>query len=53
VSELTDARRTLDQVDRKLVELLHQRLETVAEIAQIKAEGLIFLRDHDCNRTEG
>jgi len=51
MSELINARRTLDQVDRKLLELLHQRLATVAEIAQIKAEGLIFLRDHD--RTEG
>jgi len=47
MSDLTDARRILDQVDRQLVELLHRRLETVAEIAQIKADGLTFLRDHD------
>jgi len=47
MSDLTDARNQLDQVDRKLVELLCQRLETVADIARIKADGLIFLRDHD------
>ena len=47
MSDLTDARRVLDRVDRQLVELLSQRLETVAEIAKIKADGLSFLRDHD------
>ena len=47
MATLTDARRILDQVDRQIVELLHRRLETVAEIAQIKADGLTFLRDHD------
>ena len=47
MATLTDARRILDRVDRQLVELLHRRLETVAEIAQIKADGLTFLRDHD------
>jgi chorismate mutase/prephenate dehydratase len=47
MKDLADARRMLDQVDRQLVELLSRRLQTVAEIAQIKAEGLSFLRDHD------
>jgi len=47
MNELANARQVLDQVDRMLVELLRQRLETVAEIAQIKADGLVFLRDHD------
>lgn len=47
MKNLADARRILDQVDRQLVELLARRLQTVAEIAQIKAEGLSFLRDHD------
>ncbi len=47
MTDLTDARLILDRVDRQLVELLHQRLKTVAEIAKIKADGLIFLRDHD------
>jgi chorismate mutase / prephenate dehydratase len=47
MTDLTDARRVLDRVDRQIVELLSQRLETVAEIASIKADGLNFLRDHD------
>lgn len=47
MADLDDARRDLDAVDRELVELLRRRLETVAEIAQIKAAGLSFLRDHD------
>ncbi len=47
MKNLADARRTLDRVDRTLVEILRQRLETVSEIAQIKVEGLSFLRDHD------
>jgi chorismate mutase/prephenate dehydratase len=47
MSDLSDARRNLDRVDRELVELLRRRLETVADIARIKAEGLSFLRDHD------
>jgi len=47
MKDLNDARHLLDQIDRKLVDLLHQRLGTVAEIAKIKEEGLSFLRDHD------
>jgi len=47
MKDLSDARRALDRVDRKLVELLRQRLDVVAGIARIKAEGLVFLRDHD------
>jgi chorismate mutase/prephenate dehydratase len=46
--ETMDALRgRLDAADRKLLELLRERLETVAEIARIKAEGLPFLRDHE------
>ncbi|MDX2436771.1 MAG: bifunctional chorismate mutase/prephenate dehydratase [Acidobacteriota bacterium] len=37
----------MDEVDRRLLEVLRDRLETVAGIAQVKAEGLSFLRDHD------
>jgi len=47
MKDLNDARLTLNELDRELVELLHKRLETVAEIATIKEKGLIFLRDHD------
>ncbi|MEJ2581960.1 MAG: chorismate mutase, partial [Acidobacteriota bacterium] len=37
----------LDEVDRRLLEVLGDRLKTVAEIARVKAAGLSFLRDHD------
>ena len=48
VSEKLDTkRRELDALDRTLVETLHRRLATVAEIVEIKSEGLPFLRDHD------
>jgi len=47
VEDLKDARLTLNELDRELVELLRKRLETVAEIAKIKEEGLDFLRDHE------
>lgn len=44
---LEDLRETLDDVDRRLLEVLRDRLETVADIARVKVEGLSFLRDHD------
>lgn len=47
MKDLSDARRALDSLDRELVELLKRRLETVADIAKIKARGLDFLRDHE------
>lgn len=47
MDELRALRANLDQVDRELVELLKRRLETVAGIARVKAEGLPFLRDHE------
>jgi chorismate mutase/prephenate dehydratase len=47
MSDLKDLRARLDGVDRRLVETLRERLETVAGIARVKAEGLSFLRDHD------
>ena len=47
MDELEKLRTRLDSVDRRLVEILQERLETVAEIAKVKAEGLSFLRDHD------
>jgi chorismate mutase/prephenate dehydratase len=37
----------LDDADRRLLEVLRDRLETVAGIARVKAEGLSYLRDHD------
>jgi chorismate mutase len=45
--DLDQLRARLDGVDRRLVETLCERLETVAGIARLKAEGLPFLRDHD------
>ena len=45
--ELEKLRANLDRLDRRLVEILHERLQAVAEIARLKAEGLPFLRDHE------
>ncbi len=45
--ELEKMRANLDRLDRRLVEILHERLQAVAEIARLKAEGLPFLRDHE------
>jgi chorismate mutase/prephenate dehydratase len=47
MDDLKDLRARLDGVDRRLVETLRERLETVAGIARVKAEGLSFLRDHE------
>jgi chorismate mutase/prephenate dehydratase len=47
MDDLHALRASLDRVDRELVELLRRRLETVAGIARVKAEGLPFLRDHE------
>jgi chorismate mutase/prephenate dehydratase len=47
MDDLERLRSKLDGVDRRLVETLCERLETVAGIARLKAEGLPFLRDHD------
>ncbi len=47
MNTLESLREKLDEVDRRLLEVLRDRLETVAGIAQVKAEGLSFLRDHD------
>ena len=47
MNDLEELRGKLDDVDRRLLEVLGERLETVAEIARVKAEGLPFLRDHD------
>jgi len=44
---LEGLRGKLDEVDRRLLEVLQERLQTVAGIARIKAEGLSFLRDHE------
>lgn len=44
---LEDLRGKLDEVDRRLLEDLRDRLETIAEIAKVKAKGLSFLRDHE------
>jgi len=45
--ELDKLRGNLDRVDRRLVEILDERLRAVAGIARLKAEGLPFLRDHE------
>ncbi len=47
MKDLEKLRGKLDEVDRRLLEALGDRLKTVAEIARVKAEGLSFLRDHD------
>jgi chorismate mutase/prephenate dehydratase len=47
MNDLDTLRGKLDDVDRRLLEVLGERLLTVAEIARVKAEGLPFLRDHD------
>jgi chorismate mutase/prephenate dehydratase len=47
MNDLEKLRAKLDEVDRRLLEVLGERLQTVAEIAQVKAQGLPFLRDHD------
>jgi chorismate mutase/prephenate dehydratase len=44
---LENLRGKLDDADRRLLEVLRDRLETVAGIARVKAEGLSYLRDHD------
>ena len=47
MNDLEKLRGKLDGVDRRLLEALGERLKTVWEIAQVKARGLPFLRDHD------
>lgn len=47
MNDLEILRAKLDEVDRRLLEVLGERLRTVAEIARVKAEGLSFLRDHE------
>jgi len=47
MNDLDALRGKLDDVDRRLLEVLGERLRTVAEIARLKAQGLPFLRDHD------
>jgi chorismate mutase/prephenate dehydratase len=47
MNDLETLRGKLDEVDRRLLEVLGERLRTVAEIARLKAQGLPFLRDHD------
>jgi chorismate mutase/prephenate dehydratase len=58
MDDLEKLRSKLDTVDRRLLEDLRERLETVAGIARVKKEGLSFLRDHEretevLNRVEG
>ena len=43
---LKGLRERLDAADREIVERLKARLDVVAEVARLKAEGLPFLRDH-------
>jgi len=47
MNDLDRLRGQLDAHDRRLVELLRERLDTVADIARLKADGLPFLRDHE------
>jgi len=47
MNDLKKLRSKLDETDHRLLEVLRERLQTVAGIARIKAEGLSFLRDHE------
>ncbi len=47
MNDLEKLRSKLDKADRRLLEVLRDRLQTVAGIARVKAEGLSFLRDHE------
>jgi chorismate mutase/prephenate dehydratase len=47
MDDLEKLRSKLDAVDRRLLEDLRERLETVAGIARVKEKGLSFLRDHE------
>jgi chorismate mutase/prephenate dehydratase len=47
MNDLETLRGQLDEADRRLLEVLQDRLRTVADIARVKAEGLSFLRDHE------
>jgi chorismate mutase/prephenate dehydratase len=47
MSDLSELRTQLDTVDRRLLEILKERLDTVAHIARVKADGLSYLRDHE------
>ena len=47
MNDLKKLRGKLDEVDRRLLEVLGERLRTVADIARVKAQGLPFLRDHE------
>ena len=45
--DLTSLREALDRTDRKLLEMLLERLAKVRDVARLKNEGLPFLRDHE------
>lgn len=47
MKDLENLRLALDTVDRRIIEALKERQETVAEIAGVKQKGLNFLRDHE------
>jgi len=47
MNDLEKLRGQLDEADRRLLEVLQDRLRTVAVIARVKAKGLSFLRDHE------
>jgi chorismate mutase / prephenate dehydratase len=47
VDGLKALRERLDAADREIVERFKERLDLVAEVAQLKAEGAPFLRDHE------
>ena len=47
MDDLAELRTRLDVVDRRFLQNLKERLDTVADIARVKAEGLSYLRDHE------
>ena len=47
MNDLEKFRAKLDEIDRRLLEVLGERLRAVADIARLKARGLPFLRDHE------
>ena len=46
MDDLDDLRRRIDETDRRLLEMLAERLKTVAEVGRLKRKGIPFLRDH-------
>ncbi len=47
MDELEALRQRIDETDRRLLETLAERMKRVAEVGRLKAQGALFLRDHE------